>query len=269
MAAYGETPSMVLPLMVLGFVTLLYLSAATSLARRATRGWSAWRTGSWALGAMLLALGLLPQYLPFSHHDLRQHMMQHLLLGMLAPLALVMSAPVTLFLRTAPRPVARAIVRLLRSGAVRILANPATALTVNLGGMAAIYFTPLYAATMARPSLHYLVHFHFVAAGCLYVWVIAGPDPAPHRPSVPRRLVVLGVAVVLHSVMAQMLYAGWYVAVPGTPEQRHQAAELMYYGGDIAEMLLAFSMVSGWRPKCLVAVAGGAPKMTDCTPAGR
>ena len=54
---------------------------------------------------------------------------------------------------------------------------------------------------------------HFVFAGCLYAWVIAGPDPAPHRPSVPARLVVLGVAVAVHSVLAQLLYGGWFVKV--------------------------------------------------------
>jgi putative membrane protein len=114
--------------------------------------------------------------------------------------------------------------------------------------MAALYFTPLYNAAMAHPSLHYLVHLHFLAAGCLYTWVIAGPDPAPHRPSVPMRLLVLGVAVVVHSVLAQMLYAGWHVAVPAPASQLQRGAELMYYGGDIAEMLLAFALVTSWHP---------------------
>jgi putative membrane protein len=139
------------------------------------------------------------------------------------------------------------IARALRSRWIRIWANPVTALVLNLGGMAALYFTPLYMAMMMHPSLHYLVHFHFVAAGCLYVWVIAGPDPAPHRLSVPARLIVLGVAVVIHSIMAQMLYAGLFVAIPAPADQLRRGAELMYYGGDITEMLLAFAMVSTWR----------------------
>src|SRR3546814_1421720 len=107
--------------------------------------------------------------------------------------------------------------------------------------MAALYFTPLYRIMMVDPTVHYLVHFHFVAAGCLYAWVIAGPDPAPHRLSVPARLVILGIAVILHSVMAQMVYAGFYVQILAQPHQLRGAAELMYYGGDIAEMILAFA----------------------------
>jgi putative membrane protein len=248
MEGHGHTPSMALPLVLLGLLTLLYFGSVAYQTHVARRGWSPWRTASWGSGAAVLALGLMPQYLPFPAGDFRQHMLQHLLLGMLAPLGLVMGAPITLTLRSAPARFGRAIVRVLRSRPIRLWANPITALVLNLGGMAALYFTPLYMAMMTHPGLHYLVHFHFVAAGCLYVWVIAGPDPAPHRLSVSTRLVVLGVAVVIHSIMAQMLYAGWFVAIPVPPDQLRRGAELMYYGGDITEMLLAFAMVSTWRP---------------------
>jgi putative membrane protein len=47
--------------------------------------------------------------------------------------------------------------------------------------------------------------------------------------------------------MSQMLYAGLFVAIPAPAEQLRRGAELMYYGGDITEMLLAFAMVSTWR----------------------
>lgn len=249
MAGHHHAPSMAVPLLLLAFLSLLYFAGVAYQFAGLRRRWSPWRTASWSGGALILALGLLPQYLPFPPGDLRQHMLQHLLLGMLAPLGLVMAAPVTLALRTAPTRVGRAIVRLLRSRTVALWANPITALILNLGGMALLYFTPLYTAMMEHPALHYLVHFHFIAAGCLYVWVIAGPDPAPNRPSVPARLVVLGIAVVLHSIMAQMLYAGWYVAIPAPADQLRRSAELMYYGGDITEILLAFAMVTTWRPK--------------------
>lgn len=132
---------------------------------------------------------------------------------------------------------------------MHVIAHPATALLLNIGGMAALYFTPLYTAMMGHPLVHAFVHVHFLAAGCLYTWVIAGPDPAPGRPSVPARLVVLGIAITLHSVMAQMIFAGAFGAIPATGAQLEGGAELMYYGGDIAEILLAFALVTTWRPE--------------------
>lgn len=212
------------------------------------RGWNHWRTALFLIGCGLLILGFSPRALPFAEGDLRKHMVEHLLTAMFAPLGIVMAAPVTLILRTVPVRYGRWLTAILRNHLVQFVANPISALVLDLGGMAALYFTPLYMAMMMHPALHYLVNFHFVAAGCLYAWVIAGPDPAPHRPSVPMRLLVLGTAVVIHSVLAQMLYAGWHVAVPASGLQLQHAAELMYYGGDIAEMLLAFAMVSSWRP---------------------
>jgi putative membrane protein len=210
--------------------------------------WSKWRTASFLSGCVVLAASMIPAALPFTAGDFRQHMVQHILMGMLAPLGLVMGAPVTLLLRTLPAHQGRMAATVLRSTPVRVLTHPLTALALNLGGMAALYFTPLYAEMMINPALHYLVSWHFVAAGCLYAWVIAGPDPAPHRISVPARLVVLGLAVIIHSVMAQLLYAGVGVAIPAPTQHLQQAAELMYYLGDMTEILLAFALVSTWRP---------------------
>jgi putative membrane protein len=69
-------------------------------------------------------------------------MLQHLLIGMFAPLGLVMGAPVTLALRTIRPKGARRVSRFLRTSGVRIIANPVTALVLNTGGMALLYFTP-------------------------------------------------------------------------------------------------------------------------------
>lgn len=116
-------------------------------------------------------------------------------------------------------------------------------------GDSVLYFTPLYAATTVHPVLHHLVHVHFLAARYLFAWVVAGPDPAPRRPSVPARLVVLGVAITGHAVLAQLLYAGVFVQVPEPVAQVRAGADLMYYAGDIAELLLALALVSTWRPR--------------------
>jgi len=247
MMMHGNGPTMIVPLILVGFAALGYLVLALRQ-NAGPRRWSWWRTALFLSGSGVLALGLLPQFLPYPAGDFRKHMLEHLIIGMIAPLGLIMAAPMTLVLRTVSTRVGRAISHLLQGRVLQIVANPLTALLLNLGGMAALYFTPLYMAMMMHPALHYAVHLHFLAAGCLYTWVIAGPDPAPHRPSVPARLVILGVAVVMHSVLSQMLYAGLFVSIPAAADQLQRGAELMYYGGDISEMLLAFALVTTWHP---------------------
>jgi putative membrane protein len=225
-----------------------------ALRRRAEpRGWPAVRIACFLTGVTLLAGATLPVS-PWPAEDFRAHMVQHLLLGMFAPTFLVLGAPMTLVLRTAPRPWGRQIGRLLHSRSARVLAHPVTALVLSVGGMVALYATPLYGAVASGSALsHHLVHAHFFASGYLFAWVVAGPDPAPRRPSVPARLVVLGVAIAAHAVVSQLLYAG-AISVPITVDERRGAAELMYYGGDIAELLLALALLVTWRP-----VAAGRP----------
>jgi putative membrane protein len=138
--------------------------------------------------------------------------------------------------------------RLLRSRPVHVLIHPVTVVVLTVGGLVALYCTPLYAVMNGETGLHHLVHVHFFATGYLFALLVAGPDPMPRRPSVPARLVVLGIAIVAHAVLSQLLYAG-VIAVPVPDAQRRGAAELMYYGGDIAELLLAMALLASWHPR--------------------
>nr|WP_240977821.1 cytochrome c oxidase assembly protein [Knoellia sp. DB2414S] len=237
-----------LPLVGLALVATIYLVLAGRRTRE-PRGWSGWRSASFLSGLALLAFALTPQLSLFPPGDFRGHMNQHLLIGMYAPLGLVLGAPVTLLLRSIPPQRGRVIGRVLRSRPAHLIANPLTALILNLGGLAALYFTPLYGATTTNPVLHHAVHAHFLAAGYLFAWVIGGPDPAPRRPSVPARLVVLGVAIAGHAILSQLLYAGALVQIDVPAGELRGAGDLMYYGGDIAELLLALALVTTWRTR--------------------
>ncbi|WP_380830514.1 cytochrome c oxidase assembly protein [Sphaerisporangium rhizosphaerae] len=236
-----------LPVMVAVLAAGCYALAAARR-RREARGWSHRRTAAFLAGTVLQAVAFLPPVATLAAHDLRGHMIQHLLAGMLAPLGLVLGAPVTLVLRSAGPRGRRAVAAVLRSRYLHAVAGPWTAAAINLGGLATLYATPLYRAASGSPALHVLVHAHVVAAGCLFAWVIAGPDPAPRRPPVPRRLVVLGVAIAAHAALSQLMYAGLLPGLDAPAAERQGAAEIMYYGGDIAELLLALAMLTTWRP---------------------
>ncbi|MEV8510209.1 cytochrome c oxidase assembly protein [Actinoplanes sp. NPDC051475] len=235
---HRHSPDGGLVLLAVAIAALMYEAAATVR----ERPWPWRRTVLFLTGCALLAAGLTPDPLPWPAADFRTHMVQHLLVGMFAPLALVLGAPISLLLSVAPRRTGRGIGRLLRSRILHTIAHPIFALTVTLSGSTALFFTPLYAASTRDPALHLLVHLHFLLSGYLFAWVVAGPDPAPRRPAVPMRLVILGIAIAFHSTLSQLMYAGILVDVPAPAAERQGAAELMYYGGDIAELLLAAAL---------------------------
>lgn len=84
-----------LPVVLTLAVAASYLSLAARR-RREPRGWSTWRTAAFATGSVLLVLALFPGLNPYGDEGFRGHMLQHLLIGMLAPLGLVLGAPLTL-----------------------------------------------------------------------------------------------------------------------------------------------------------------------------
>ncbi len=64
------------------------------------------------------------------------------------------------------------------------------------------------------------------------------------------RLVCLGCAIAVHAVVAQLMYGlGSGCASTAPVAEVRGGAEIMYYGGDIAELLLAAALVATWRPE--------------------
>ncbi|GHA70216.1 cytochrome c oxidase assembly protein [Cognatilysobacter bugurensis] len=224
----------------------LVLGSYVAAARRHPR-WSPWRTLSFVGGGALLLVALSSSVVHWAHADLRGHMFQHLLLGMFAPLLFVMAAPVTLFLASVGPRTARRTVRVLHSRPVRVLSHPIAALLLNVGGMVLLYSTQLFVLSRSSAWLHVLVHYHFLAAGYLFAWSIAGPDPAPGRPSVRYRAVVLFVAIAVHSTLGKLMYVhGWPQGAGVARSELEAAAQWMYYGGDLAEMLLIAALGAVW-----------------------
>ncbi|MBX6749837.1 MAG: cytochrome c oxidase assembly protein [Micromonosporaceae bacterium] len=226
-------------------LAVLYLTAAA----RVRPGWPRSRTVGWLVGCALVAGVGSPFVTTFPYFwatDPRTHMLSHLLLGMFAPLALVLAAPVTLLLRVCPPVGRRRIIRVLRSRPARMLAHPITGLVLSTGGLYVILLTPLYAA---GPVVDQAVQVHYLAAGCLLTWSLVGLDPSPHRARMSMRVGVLVAAAAAHAVLAKYLYAaaGRMAGELATDARTlESAAMLMYYGADLAELLLALVLFSSW-----------------------
>jgi len=226
-------------------VGALVLAAAYAVAAwramAGPRGWSRPRLASWLTGCALIAVAASP--IP---HVLAPgaagHMVQHLLLGMFAPLALAMGAPVTLLLRVASVRTRRRVARVLSVRYLRVAGHPAGAAVLSVGGLFAVMLTPLYAAVHANTLAHHALHLHYLAAGYLFAWAVAGPDPAPRRPGMAARVAALVLAGAAHAWLAKHLYA----QAPPYADALRQAAQIMYYGGDVAEILLATALFATW-----------------------
>ncbi len=216
----------------------LYLGAVMVRLRDGGQ-WGVSRVVCFTVGCAQLVLALSPPLMAWAHADPCGHMLQHLLLGMFAPIALMLGRPLSLLLRTLPQHHARRAASLLGSAPMVALTHPITALLLDVGGLYLLYLTPLFATSLDDALLGGWLHLHFLLAGYLFVWSIAGPDPAPSRPGFALRLGVLFAAIAAHGILAKLMYGyGYPQGTAFSPEQLEAAAQLMYYGGSLAELLL-------------------------------
>lgn len=218
--------------------------AAGLWASRHRSPWPGHRTLLWYAGLAAAGAALLGPLAHAARESFSAHMVGHLLLGMLAPLALVLAAPVSLALRALPVGEARALSRVLRGRWARVATHPVVAGVLDAGGLWLLYTTGLYAAAHSSALLHAVVHAHVLAAGYLFTAAIAGADPDPHRGSFALRSAVLVLFVAAHSVLAKWLYAHPPAGV-GAADGR-AGAQIMYYGGDVADVALLVVFFARW-----------------------
>jgi putative membrane protein len=217
---------------------LLVVAAVMYVVAARGTGWPARRTVRWLLGNGTAVTGVAVWSLGGAH-DLRLHVVGHLLLGMAAPLLLVTAAPITLALRALPREHARTLGRLLRRRPLAVLTDPVVAALLDVGGLWVMYRTALLSEVSPL-----LLQVHMLLAGYLFAVALIGPDPAPHRPGLVLRAGVLVAAVAAHDVLAKLLYAA---PPPGLPAAQAEAAGLlMYYGAAPVHVALFVLLGREW-----------------------
>ncbi|MHB1861070.1 MAG: cytochrome c oxidase assembly protein [Solirubrobacteraceae bacterium] len=166
-----------LPVALLAAAAALYLLGA---ARR--RRWPLWRTGSFLAGLAALALALLSGIDSYGQYLLSVHMVQHLLLLLLAPPLLLSGAPVRLALGVSRRRTRRRIARVLRSRVVSVLSAPASGLGVFALVVLGTHFTGIFQLALQNPTVHELEHAAFFLAGMMFFAPLIAADPLPHVP---------------------------------------------------------------------------------------
>lgn len=186
------------------------------------------------------------------------HMVQHILLTLVAAPLFALSAPITLLLRvTSPVVRRRWILPILHSRAVRVVAFPVVAWVAFAGVMWLSHFSALFDAALEEPLIHDLEHSLFLGSAVLFWWPAIALDPAPWRMGHPARIlyvflqmtqntflsvVILGASVVLYPHYAT-------VARPWGPTalaDQATAAGIMWILGDAIFILAIMAVVAGW-----------------------
>jgi cytochrome c oxidase assembly factor CtaG len=208
----------------LAFPVVLALAAAyiVGVRRLQTRGrsWPASRTAAFLSGLAVILIATESGLAAYDRVLFSLHIVQHVLLGMVAALLLVLGAPVTLALQAGSRASQRRLLRVLHSRPLKVVVNPVTAWVLFGGTLIVLYFSPLYEASLRNESVHSAVHAHFVLVGALFMAYVVGLDPIPGALGYGARVLYLVVLLVFHTFVGVALLssktviaADWYHGV--------------------------------------------------------
>ncbi len=239
------------------WVAGLYLLGVATLRRRGDR-WPVGRTLAFVpVGMGLFWFATSSGLAAYDTTLLSVHMVQHMVLSMLVPLALALGAPVTLALRTLPARPRRWLLVCLHSRVARVLSFPPLAFLLYVVSPWALYFTGWYDASLRSAYVHEMMHVHLVLVGSLFFWPLVGADPVPGRVGYPFRVLLAVLTLPFHAflgvtIMGQTsLIAGeWYRALRDGPmgswlppalDDQHLAGGILWGSGDLVG--LAFFVV--------------------------
>ena len=223
----------------------LYLIAVRNL-KRLQIHWSMGRTISFVIGISLLIWTSSSGISKYAMISFSAHMIQHMVLSMIAPIFLVLGAPVTLALRTLPtssnhetKNAREWILSLLNSGYAKVISHPISVLIIFTFGLYGLYFTSFFGDLMRSHTGHVYMEIHFLFSGFLFAFMTVGVDPAPRKIPYWSKLMMVLVALGLHTFFALAIMQSrtpvgesWYSQVQ--PPWIFDLLKENYVGGGIA-----------------------------------
>jgi cytochrome c oxidase assembly factor CtaG len=177
----------------------LYFRRVQTLERRGTPV-ETWRQVSFGTGLALVLLAVVSPIHAFGEEQfLFVHMIQHIILGDLGPLAIV--AGLT-------GPILRPLLAFHWVNRLRVLAHPLVAFPIWAITLYVWHVPFMYEAALHHTVLHVLEHACFLAAGLLFWAPIVEPLPGPAWFGTGAKLVYVVAARLTSMVLANVLFWG-------------------------------------------------------------
>jgi cytochrome c oxidase assembly factor CtaG len=240
---------------------VIYWRGWRILRRRDRRRWHPGRLTAFLAGLAAILLALASPIEPLAALLLQVHMLQHLLLMMVAPPLLWLGDPLFPLLRGLPRPVriywaaplfrSRTLARLCRR-----LTHPAIALPLFVAATWLWHAPGVYDLALRSPGWHLLQHACFLGTALLFWYPVVRPYPSHPRWSTWLLFPYLLLADVQNTVLSALLtfsnhlWYPYYAQVPrlgGLSALDDQAAAgvLMWVPGSVVFLLPMFWIAIG------------------------
>ncbi len=247
-----------LPAIMLLLTAGAYLYGVHVLKKRGDK-WPPLRTVYFCvLGTGTLAIALFSFLGTYDTVLFWSHMIQHMLLNMIAPVFLVAGAPMTLALRTLPKAPRKWLLAVLHSWVAKIALFPPLTTFLMIASPFALYLTGWYNLTLNNDLAHDTLHIYMVVVGCLFFLPLLGVDPVPIRMPYPIRILLFFLTMPFHAFLGvtimsstRLIAEDWYLAFGRTwglspLDDQTWAGGLMWATGDITMFFAMFTIFIQW-----------------------
>jgi putative copper resistance protein D len=209
-------------------------------------------------GIVALAFALLSGIARYDTALFSVHMVQHVLLMLVAAPLLALAAPITLILRLSSSETRhRWVLPVLHSRIVGFLAFPVVAWVVFTAMMWGVHFSPLFNASLEDPNIHDFEHLLFLTGALLFWWPAVALDPAPWRMGHPARVIYLLTQMTQNTFLAVVILDATDVLYPhyatlvrpwglSAIDDQRLAAGIMWLAGDLIFLSAILLVVAGW-----------------------
>jgi cytochrome c oxidase assembly factor CtaG len=237
----------------------LYGWGVVRVARRhPARPWPLWRAGMFAGGLAVIVIATQSGVGAYDDVLFWDHMVQHLMLLMVAPPLLIAGQPMTLLMHASRNPVHRWTKRALRSRVATFLTWPVFGAVAYTAAVVAAHLTSLANLVETNQTVHDAEHAGFLIIGYLFFLPLIGREPIRWRLSYPMRFVILVLVMPVDTFTGLVLgYGGAGTAglptgprpswAPTPVADLHAGGAVMWIGGDaimFGLMMLVYLMWS-------------------------
>ncbi len=216
------------------------------------------RTWYWVAGVFTVVFALDSGFAQYDTTLFSLHMVQHLLLTLVAPPLLLLAGPITLLLQASSADTRRRwILPVLHARIVRAISFPVIAWLLFAAVMWGSHFSPLFDLALENEWVHRLEHALYLVSALLFWWPAVGPDPSPWKLKPAARIMYTGlqmpqntflaVAVYMASAPLYHHYATTIRTWGPTPlEDQQMAGGIMWIGGDFVFLAVLLLLVWLW-----------------------
>jgi cytochrome c oxidase assembly factor CtaG len=219
--------------------------------------WSGWRTTGFLSALVVTALSIDSFIGVYDDTLFWDHMVQHLMLVMVAAPLFALGAPLSLLWRSTTGEARRRVNWFLRSPVARLFDHPVVAFGLYALIIPVTHLTSFYNLTLENSALNHLEHVFFLVVGYLFWRQVFPLEPSSHRMYPPLRLGYLFLAVPvdtfvglsLSSAVHEMFPA--YNSVhrawgPSLVTDLHIGGVIMWVGGDTLMTLAMIPVAIQW-----------------------